>query len=167
MKHVFNLFAKITVLFMAIAFSVAAVEATPQTINGVSVAPVYKFDYNAPRDKNKVTAEICIQVGYLANGISQAISKGESNKEIQTRLYIALSENMTDRTGRVATTMLYSIIDDMRSWPKQNGYTMASAQAPTANRHGLYQIVAEVRCRGLIGTEVETPKVVRVIKTMM
>lgn len=166
MKHVFNLFAKITVLLMAVTFCAFVVEAAPQKITGVSVEPTYKFDYEAPRDKNKVTVEICVQVGYVANGISQAISKGESNKEIQTRLYMALSENMTDRTGMVAATMLYSIIDEMRTWPKQNGYQQASAYAPKADRHSLYQILAEVRCKGLIGTDVETPKVVRVVETL-
>lgn len=153
MKYIFNIFLKSIILVMVVA------------TNALAVEPTYKFDYASPRDINKVTEGICVKVGYAANGISQAISKGESNKEIQVRLYMAISENMTDREGLVAATMLYSIIDEMRTWPKQNSYQIASTYAPKADRHTLYQIVGEVRCKGLIGTDVQTPKVVRVVET--
>lgn len=155
MKPMFNAIAKLLTLMVALTICAFSVNAA------VPLKVTYKFDYDAPRDINKVTEEVCVQVGHSVYGVSQLISRGDSNEDIQIRLYNAVSKHMDDKDGLIAVTMFYTVIDQLRNWPQAEDYQRLSVTFPEANRHTLYQLTGKLRCRELIGTEVKTPKVVR------
>lgn len=165
MKYVFNVLAKTTILFMAITLCAFAVKAAPQTVRGIQDKPTYQFDFNAPREVVKITSAICVQFGFAANGVSQAISMGESNNDIKMRLFNAAKVDLSDKNGLTAATMMISVIDASRKWDTAADYKYVSRTYPKFNRHEIYQVVAESRCLMTVGNTVSISKVVRVDET--
>lgn len=166
MNQVVNQLVKMSILIAAIFLAVFVLTAKAETITGVSTKPEYKFDFNAPRVKTNITNEICVQVGYAANGVSQSFVKGETDKEITQRLYYAARKNLDDADGVAAATMVASILQSMRSWNTAEDYIKISEKYPELDRHSWMQILGEARCKQVVGQTISVAKVVEVPKTL-